>query len=76
MMSKLDSFVSDISSGRIELAAPIVSGNVLGDGTAKIALRDLDAITAEAFNRGVFEADTDWDDARAEVEQIVSRNHS
>ena len=61
-------FVAKVKSGELLVNGGGAHENVLVEGRIRLPVSDVDAVTAEAFNQGVFNSDdVKWDDARNQV---------
>ncbi len=68
----LEQYITAAVRGEILIAGGMRSGHALVEGTVKLNPADPMALTAEAFNQGVFDSDEAWDDARAQVDAALA----
>jgi hypothetical protein len=67
-----EAYIEAVRAGQIQAGVGGREGDRIVDGRAPLGLDDLDALTAEAYNQGVFDPDVPWAAARRRLETLVS----
>src|SRR5262249_58984649 len=69
-----EEFIAKIKAGEIQTMTGARDGDNIVELVQPMTLDDVDGVTAEAFNQGVFDATkTSWEEARAELQRLISR---
>ncbi len=68
----LTEFIAAVQAGTLLVAGGQMVDGMLVEHAANLAAGDLDAVTAEAYNVGIFGAVTKWAAARIQIEQALA----
>jgi hypothetical protein len=66
-----DSYIAEVKAGKFKIVGGGRAHGDLIEGFVMLNPKDVDAVTAEAFNQQVFSAEEDWQKARAQVERSL-----
>jgi hypothetical protein len=67
-----EGYVQAVRAGRIRAGTSRVVGDRIVEERVPLPLDDLDALTAEAYNQGVFDPDVPWAAARRRLEALIA----
>jgi hypothetical protein len=67
-----EAYVRAVRGGRILVGAGGRKGNRIIDGRVVLGVENLDALTAEAYNQGVFAPEVPWAVARRRLEALIA----
>lgn len=66
-----DEFIGLAKAGKLVAPSGDRTGKLLTEKRTKLDTKDLEALTAEAFNQDVFSSETPWDEALNKVSQAL-----
>lgn len=68
----LEEFIARAKAGQVLRGVGGQLGKSLLDGVGPLNVSDIDAVTAEAYNQGIFPATFGWTQARRRVQEALT----